>query len=537
MKKQNILIFSGLIIIILLSAFFRLWILNDVPPGLYPDEAMNGNDALKSLENNDFKIFYKENNGREGLIIWLNALAFYIFGPDIWTLRLFSALSGILTVLGIFLLTSLIFNNKLIGLLSSFFLTISFWHINFSRIGFRGIFVPFFLVYGFYFVLKAFKTKKIYQLIAGGLFLGLGFYSYISYRFAVILLFFVLFFFWKEYKKENKQKEFFSFALILLSVIFVVALPIGIYFLLHPADFLGRAGDVSIFKQKNPLWSFIKAVFLHLIMFNFHGDNNWRHYYAGSPQLFWPIGIFFVLGLIIIIKKLSLSLNKKMFALFDSNKNFSPFFSSIFLLSWTLIFLFPGFLSAEGNPHSLRVIGVIPPIYIFSALGVFWLFRKIRKFYHSSYKQKVFYFLTALFFLVLAYAQFNRYFFDWSNKKEVENAFSKSYKEIGIYLNSLSPNLTKYVIVNAPGAPVPYPDGLPMPAQSPIFIEKSKYNKTRAIYLKPEELDTINPLKKSVVVFMREDEDLFAKTLILFPKDVFYKKDGFWVLEIKEKSL
>ena len=49
-------------IVVALAAFFRLYDLKNVPPGLYPDEAMNGNNALETVVTGDYKIFYPENN-------------------------------------------------------------------------------------------------------------------------------------------------------------------------------------------------------------------------------------------------------------------------------------------------------------------------------------------------------------------------------------------------------------------------------------------------------------------------------------------
>ena len=122
-----------LLIILLVAIFLRLWQLEVIPPGLYPDEAMNANDALNSLNLNDFKLFYSENNGREGLFMWLIALSFSIFGTSIWSLKLVPATIGILTVFGLYQLTKELFSRNKeyktqavnIALLASFFLTIS----------------------------------------------------------------------------------------------------------------------------------------------------------------------------------------------------------------------------------------------------------------------------------------------------------------------------------------------------------------------------------------------------------------------------
>ena len=252
MTKKKVFIFF--ILILAIASFFRLWQLNSIPPGLYPDEAINGNDAIFALENDQYKLFYPENNGREGFFINLIALSFKIFGVHIWSLKLIGALIGILTVLGLYFLTKELFNSRYLALLSSYFLAISFWHVNFSRIGFRGIMVPFCLIWSFYFLFKALNLRQIHKsnaitsLALSGFFFGLGFHTYIAFRVAVIILIIpiimILIKFWK-----GARSHFWQYGVWPLMII-AVALPIGIYFLQNPQDFIGRAGGVSVFPKK-----------------------------------------------------------------------------------------------------------------------------------------------------------------------------------------------------------------------------------------------------------------------------------------------
>src|SRR3989344_4689244 len=181
---SNYKIVLVLIVILSIAGFLRLYQSTTTPAGLYPDEAIGGNQGLEVLRTGDFKLFYSENNGRSGLFINLQGLSAGLLGAtEPWTLRFPGALLGILTVLGMFFLTRELFNtistnsesntnlrisnsqfanskqNSLfadkVALLASFLLATSFWHINFSRIGFDGIMAPFFLVWAVYFLLKA----------------------------------------------------------------------------------------------------------------------------------------------------------------------------------------------------------------------------------------------------------------------------------------------------------------------------------------------------------------------------------------------
>lgn len=530
MKNNKSFIFFLLLAIILIASFFRLYKLTLIPPGIYPDEAMNANDAIKALQTHNFKVFYPDNNGREGLFINLIALSFKVFGISLFSFKITSAIIGILTVLGLYFLAKELFyfynsnsNSNLssyIGLTSSFFLAISFWHANFSRISFRAILTPFILVFSFYFLFKGFRNKKIINFIISGILFGLGFYTYISFRFAVILLAitFILWFF--IYKKEGEKKQFLKFTILNLIIIFLVALPIGIYFLKNPYDFVGRAAPISVFASEKPIYNFLESFISHLLMFNFYGDKNWRHNFSGSPQLLWPIGILFILGIIFSIKELIFSLK---------DKNYKVFIPHCFLISWFLIMLLPGALTFEGIPHSLRVIGVIPAVYIFSGLSAFKIFEKIKVFYKTKTQKIFLIFIISIFLFTLVYSEYNKYFNEWAKREEVKDAFSENLVNIGNYLNSLSDEIQKYVIVNEFNIPL---YGISIPAQAPIFIESIKFGKPRAIYLKAEELDKIKISQNKTVIIPLYDGKLSSELKKRFPNGKFEQQNKFWVYKI-----
>lgn len=510
-----------LLIILGVAAFFRLWQLNTIPPGLYPDVAINGNDALDSIKTGDFKLFYAENNGREGLMMWLIAFSFSIFGASVWSIKIVAAIIGIATVLGLYLLTKELF-NKNVALLSSFFLAVSFWHNDFSRFGFRAILVPFVLVFSFYFLFKGFRLQKIRDFIFSGIFFGLGFYTYTSFRMAALILPLVLIPYWLIYRKQNLQKKFLLFVSCFLFFVFIVALPIGLYFLQHPQDFMSRMTGVSIFSQANPLLAFGKSLIVHLGMFNFYGDANWRHNFPGSPQLIWPVGILFLIGIALAIKRLGQGFK---------NKDHSLLITPVFLLSWLSAMLLPGILTIEGVPHALRTIGAIPPAYIFAGLGGWKVFQLLSQ---NTKNKRMLIFACFFFLFAIGLAGFNQYFVKWAQNPNTEGAFTKNFAEIGYYLNSLPKNIQKYVIVNEGGVPVPFPNGLPMPAQTPIFIERAKFGEPRSIYLLPGDLNKINPAKETIIVPMKPDDKIFNELKLKFPQGKIIKQNDILIYGIKQ---
>lgn len=491
-----------MLVIIAIAGFFRLWQLENIPQGIYPDEAMNANDALTSPG----KIFYPNNNGREGLWINLIALSFSIFGISVWSFKIVPAIAGILTVIGLYLAAKEIFRNekgrKAIALLASFFLAISFWHVNFSRIGFRAILVPLVMTFAFYFLLKGFRTGRFWYFVAAGIIFGLGFHTYISFRLAVLLLpiIFLIYF---------KQREFFAKSTVFLIFVFITALPIGIYFLQNPEFFISRAGGISVFSQDNPVLEFAKSLVTHLAMFNFLGDGNWRHNLADSPQLFWPVGILFLIGITASLKK-ALS-------------------SAIYILpsAWLFIMLLPGALSYEGIPHALRTIGAIPPAYILAGLGGWRVYEFISK---KVSNKKLLLMWCALLLFSLAYAQFAKYFVIWAQRPEVKDAFNINYNEMGYYLNSLPEETKKYVIVNEFGSPL---YGISIPGQTPMFIERTKFGKLRSSYITFEQLDEIEGESNTVIIPLYFEDNLKNELERRFPQGKVIDKNYFKAYIIK----
>jgi len=550
-QKYKTLIF--VLVILAIAAFFRLWQLSSIPPGLYPDVAINGNDALYSLKTGDFKAFYPENNGREGTMMWLIALSFSIFGVSIWSIKIVAAIIGILTVLGLYLLVKELFHyengSRSIALLSSFFLAISFWHTNFSRIGFRAILLPFISVFAFYFLFKGFRQKSILDFIISGVFFGLGFYTYTPFR-IISILFFLLLLWWFLYSFiTQKEISFFyksTFWFLLIS--FLITLPIGIYFINHAQDFASRLAGISIFSQENPFYAFGQSVLKHFAMFNFHGDDNWRHNFAGSPQLFWPVGILFLIGFVFVVFK---GIYYAFYAPITDNSTFiiSKFIMSrnyVFLILWFIMALLPGIFTYEGVPHALRTIGAIPVVFIFVGLAsweIYQFFEKnikspegpFIKFWWGKYRAKKTLLLIASFFLLfsISFSEFNKYFFDWGKNKEVEGAFTKRFADIGYFLNSLPADYQKYVIVNEAGVLVPFSGGLPMPAQTIMFIENMKYGSLQSTYLLPKDLNQIKADNiKTVILPMAPDQNLFNELKQRFPQGEIEDKKEFQIYKV-----
>jgi hypothetical protein len=575
-KLKSSIVNYWLLVIIIITAFLRLYNLTEAPPGLYPDEAMNGNNALEALSTDNFKIFYPENNGREGLFINIQAIFLKFLmpisggNPEPWMLRLPSALFGILTVIGVYFLAKELFkkipnfqflisnevsNSKVsnsfgnwkleignyeVALLSAFLIATSFWHINFSRIGFRAIMAPFFLVWGIYLLIKSLnQTKNNFQFsifnfqflaIIGGIMYGLGFYSYIAYRATPLLILIILVLYWFKVKHEatnnsdiasestgqtdaaqntelTRKRFLLSTFYFLLSTI-IIAAPLGLYFLKNPQDFFGRTTQVSIFNSPTPLKDLSINILKTAAMFNFIGDGNWRHNYNGRPELFWLVGILFAIGILIGLKQL-VSMNINKYQKISDTDRYSirdtyryPF---VILISWLIIAALPVVVSNEGIPHALRSILLIPPVFILAGFGGIWLIEKITSnlqltTYNLKYKMLL---VIGFWLLVMLVVEaYTTYFILWAKNPNTLDAFSSDYVWIAKGLNELPKSLPKYVVVEARGVDV---RGIPMPAQTVMFITDTfnpeKQKEKNIYYVLPNQADKIP--QNSYVVYLK----------------------------------
>lgn len=545
-----------LLVILAIAAFFRFWRLADAPPGLYPDVAINGNDALRALSNKDFKLFYPENNGREGLFINLIAFSFWLFGANVWAIKIVPAVCGILTVWGIYLLTRKLFlylHQKAacqIALLATFFTAVSFWHVNFSRLGFRAIMTPLFLVWSFYFLFKLIahledaadisRPKILFFSLAGGALFGLGFHTYIAFRVAPLILIPVCCFAVVNYIRAVKTyrrhkftvKEslvqsywrdgWFGWDLFFIAII-ATALPMVLYFWRHPADLMSRTGQISVMSADNPTKEFLVSAVKTLGQFVVYGDTNWRHNQAGSPQIFWPLIPLFLIGLGYSVTQICQPANWR-------QKDFNALQTHFTLIAWWGAMLAPSIMTTEGLPHSLRSIGAIPPSYIFTGLGGYFLVSLFKKTIKSSAGLRFFYILLFIGLASLTAVEFRRYFIVWAKNPITRGAFTQILVNKAVYLNSLPPKTNKYVFVNEGGVPVPYPDGLPMPTQTLIFLTDKNFN---IKYLLPKNGATFQGIiTPAILLPLRDDENIFNEFKTLFPSGRIETIDGFPVFII-----
>ena len=173
---------SLLVVILALAAMVRSVNLTDNPPGFFGDEASIGVDAFLLLTTGrdehgaHFPIFFRSLGDYKLPIFVYGAIPLVaIWGLTEQAVRLTATVFGVLTVISIFLLTRALFNDKA-ALASAFLLSITPWHIHYSRTGFELISLPFVLTTGLFLFFMALRNQLLLPL--AGVVFGLSFYTY-----------------------------------------------------------------------------------------------------------------------------------------------------------------------------------------------------------------------------------------------------------------------------------------------------------------------------------------------------------------------
>jgi len=133
--KDNYLLII-LILILILALFLRIYKLDEIPNGLFADEAATGYDAysiLKTgndLHGNFLPLLMNHHNidKVESMYTYSTVPFVSIFDLSIFSVRILAAIIGTLTILTTYLFTKELFNKK-IGLISALLLAIAFYQI------------------------------------------------------------------------------------------------------------------------------------------------------------------------------------------------------------------------------------------------------------------------------------------------------------------------------------------------------------------------------------------------------------------------
>ena len=341
---------------LVVAAILRTLRLDTFPPGLYADVAANGIDALR-LPQHGLQVIYARGtgNGIEGMISWLDAVSVALVGGKPIALYLTTVVIGLVTLPVHYLLGSRLFGRR-VGLISTALLAVSFWAVHYSRLGYRTVLVPLFLDLAFLLLWWAVQRGSAWRWALAGAVIGLGAYTYTSYRLVVLVLAGVIVLRIRAGRELPGSRL--SWALFALTAT-VVMVPLGIATLLDP-QVLNRAAGVSVLGG-GPVLGIPGRVADHtlraLAAFNLWGDAE-RQYNVPHLPLFDPlVGLAFLAGIVVAFRRW----RESRYAL---------------LLIWLGVFTLVVALS-DRTPHMLRGSGLVPAAFLLAAVGLDAVLQKL----------------------------------------------------------------------------------------------------------------------------------------------------------------
>lgn len=392
MKTRYLLLF----IIILFAGFIRIFKITSLPPALYYDETDIGYQAMVFNQNktdyygNKFPVhFHSFGDYQAGLHIYTVALAQKLTNNLDLSVRLPSAIFGVISTIVLFLITK--------SIIPSLLLAISPWAIHFSRIGFAVSGTLMCLLLGIYFWQKyILNNKKIINLYLSALFYCLSVYFYSTAKLIILIIAVLMAIIWKKEILKLGIKKF--ILPILFAILLLVPLTrdtfngkagyrfsyISIFTLPHREQIVDtlRFQDASIDHpdEIGISTSYLSKIFhnkYQLIIQRFisnyinsfssdflflKGDNNLRHGFGNHGLLYIIDFIFIFVGL------------SSYFFTDRKNKLSTLFF-------WLLLFSpIPYALTRDTDfPHATRLILMLPSIIYFVYLGIKYFLQKYHK--------------------------------------------------------------------------------------------------------------------------------------------------------------
>jgi 4-amino-4-deoxy-L-arabinose transferase-like glycosyltransferase len=391
--------------ILALAVFMRVYRLDQFPFGTFYDEADNGLQAEKILNQPNYWPVFVESTNLPAHYLYLIAIAFRLFGVSTQAMRLASVAAGLITVAAAYLTGRELFGRRM-GLAAAFLLAASRWDINWSRIALHGVTTPMFELLSIGLLLRALRRGRLTDFVWAGLAVGIGLCFYVPFRvFPVVILLFVL-------HRALVQRDFLRRSwrgLLVLSVAALLAVaPVAQFALREPETFWERTLWVSAFTNQptqDSVRMVAESVVKHLLMFNYRGDLNPRHNLPGEPMLDPLSGALMVLGLGLCLWRAR-----------------QP--RSLLLLIWWGVMLLGGIFSrSDEAPHSLRAIGSLPAAYLLALAPLDALRRTWARRFDRRYAMAGALALSVM-LAGIGYANYDAYFERQAKNAETWSAYS-----------------------------------------------------------------------------------------------------------------
>jgi len=346
----------------LLVAFFRLYQLEAVAPQMTSDHAEKLQDVLDIL-NGTYPIYFERNTGREFMQFYVAAFIAKFIGTGVSyiTLKLSSALAGLLVLPYIYLFAKEVSSDRRVALLTMTLVGVAYWPNVISRIGLRFPFYPLFVVPTLYYLLHGLRTRQKRDFVWAGIAVGLGLHTYSPVRILPVAMVAVIVLFVLHRISAGNRLWAWRGLAVAFALMVVLAMPLIRYSLINPTVFyermLTRFSQTEEPYSDNPVKIFLSNEVNSLRMFGWDNGEAWILGVPHRPSLDVVTGAFFHLGVLLL------------FLRYLRERRWVDLFILVgiplLLLPSTLALAFP-----KENPVANRSSGALPLVFILPALSI-----------------------------------------------------------------------------------------------------------------------------------------------------------------------
>lgn len=341
---------AAALIILLVGFALRITALEQFPPGISSDEAVNAIDAFHIAQTGKFPL-YQDFGRPDPLYRVVQAIGVALYGSSVWAIRLTSAFVGIITLAVAYATVQIIFRktSRLIrqsaALAAMIVPAISMGHIVITRSTYRGAPIPIFIMLSILFYVRGYQSGRRLNFVISGVFIAGALYTYTA-AFVLPLAFALLIPWLLVFRRVQFAREVLHLVIVGGTVL-LLTLPISFRLIVQPETVLGRAGDVAA--ESSPLTRLQTMI----DQFFVQGDENPQYNVASAPLIPPAIAPLFLIGLVALLFRLN-----------------QP--ASLLILSLLILTALPAYISNEIT-HGLRVFGeygVIPLVCAAGVIGV-----------------------------------------------------------------------------------------------------------------------------------------------------------------------
>jgi 4-amino-4-deoxy-L-arabinose transferase-like glycosyltransferase len=387
-----------LVVVLLLAAFLRLWKLDVVPVSLFGDELDVGYHAYSILKTgqdysgNSWPLHFQSlAEWRTPLYLYSSVPTVALFGITPLGVRLPAAIFGILSIWAFYLLVKQLTQNERLALIGAFILTISPWHIQYSRAGFEVTQLLFFLIFGLCAFLKSFEKPKWLSIAAICFALMPWVYSTAKLFLPLLLTFLGVAFYKNIIRIKRKYLVLSTMCLVLILVPITYSTIFGggaarFNYIsvftdptIEPEVGTARQNDAlargergtglnptpvdKLYHNKFLFWfDNIERNYLQSLSTDFffnEGDLNMRHSIKGIGQFYRIEIIPLILGIILFFTS---KINRK---------------HKWLIAFWILVGVIPSVITRDGGTHATRLILILPPLVFLIGYGLVESYKRL----------------------------------------------------------------------------------------------------------------------------------------------------------------